>query len=41
MRPVSAPVRVLTPASEESAQDIADPELLALLRRVRNGLPGR
>uniref|UniRef100_I2PYP9 Response regulator containing a CheY-like receiver domain and an HD-GYP domain n=1 Tax=Desulfovibrio sp. U5L TaxID=596152 RepID=I2PYP9_9BACT len=35
------PVRVLTPTSEEAPSGMADPELLALLRRVRSCPPGR
>ncbi|EHJ49041.1 response regulator receiver protein [Solidesulfovibrio carbinoliphilus subsp. oakridgensis] len=35
------PVRVLTPTSEEAQSGMADPELLALLRRVRSCPTGR
>ncbi len=35
----ATPLRVLTPASEDVSPGMADPELLALLRRVRNSPP--
>jgi len=35
------PLKVLTPASEDTSPGMADPELLALLRRVRSCPPGR
>lgn len=35
-----APLKVLAPANEEPPSGLLDPELLALLRRVRNAAPG-